>query len=200
MNFTDPKTVLSPKASVSNLTVLLTQKGEDGWSLAELDWDDKRSLAVRWNGHSGNPLGNPQSRGIPTWFVLPDEIASVVKKYLINEQVDAHAYPKQHDRIRLNPVPKRIWHRKQQESLDYVWIVESINAEEGKIWIRNISTDHVAVLHQTAHFGSLVRSEKNDQFGQSSGILNLNVQMVFEDGFMRLELLDQIRNQLLKQP
>jgi hypothetical protein len=26
---------------------------------------------MRWNGSEDNPLGNPQSRGIPTWFIIP---------------------------------------------------------------------------------------------------------------------------------
>jgi hypothetical protein len=26
---------------------------------------------MRWNGSGENPLGNPQSRGIPTWFIIP---------------------------------------------------------------------------------------------------------------------------------
>lgn len=28
---------------------------------------------MRWNGTKENPLGNPQSRGLPTWFVVPDQ-------------------------------------------------------------------------------------------------------------------------------
>jgi len=27
---------------------------------------------MRWNGDNDeNPIGNPQSRGLPTWFVVP---------------------------------------------------------------------------------------------------------------------------------
>ena len=44
-----------------------------GWSFAELKWHDKTSYAMRWNGgtKASSPLGNPQSRGIATWFILP---------------------------------------------------------------------------------------------------------------------------------
>jgi hypothetical protein len=42
-------------------------------SLAIGRWDNKPVLAMRWNGNKENPLGNPQSRGLPTWFVIPDQ-------------------------------------------------------------------------------------------------------------------------------
>ena len=28
---------------------------------------------MRWNGNSNNPLGHPQSRGLSTWFIVPDQ-------------------------------------------------------------------------------------------------------------------------------
>jgi hypothetical protein len=28
---------------------------------------------MRWNGTEDYPLGNPQSRGLPTWFIVPDQ-------------------------------------------------------------------------------------------------------------------------------
>ena len=31
-------------------------------------------LAMRWNGNKENPLGNPQSRGLSTWFIVPINI------------------------------------------------------------------------------------------------------------------------------
>ena len=42
-------------------------------SLAIGRWDDKPVLAMRWNGGRDSPLGNPQSRGLPTWFIVPDQ-------------------------------------------------------------------------------------------------------------------------------
>jgi hypothetical protein len=37
------------------------------------DWDGRKVLAARWNGSSADTgIGNPQSRGIPTWFILPE--------------------------------------------------------------------------------------------------------------------------------
>lgn len=43
------------------------------WSLAVGEWDGQRRLAARWNGDDDHPKGNPVSRGMPTWFMLPDE-------------------------------------------------------------------------------------------------------------------------------
>lgn len=42
-------------------------------SLAIGRWDNEPVLAMRWNGNKENPLGNPQSRGLPTWFVIPEQ-------------------------------------------------------------------------------------------------------------------------------
>jgi hypothetical protein len=42
-------------------------------SLAMGRWDGNPVLAIRWNGGPENPLGNPQSRGLPTWFILPEQ-------------------------------------------------------------------------------------------------------------------------------
>ena len=35
------------------------------------EWDGEPVIGVRWNGDEENPIGNPQSRGLPTWFILP---------------------------------------------------------------------------------------------------------------------------------
>lgn len=76
MNYTSPREVKSPKISISNLEPII-DKGEWEYSVAVLDWEKKPRLAMRWNGGKGEDgkihPGNPQSRGLPTWFVLPDE-------------------------------------------------------------------------------------------------------------------------------
>jgi hypothetical protein len=33
---------------------------------------------MRWNGTANNPIGNPQSTGYATWFVIPDEFRESV--------------------------------------------------------------------------------------------------------------------------
>jgi hypothetical protein len=51
---------------------------EPGWSLAELIWDDSPAVGVRWNGDPNEPgVGNPQSRGLPTWLILPRPLAEI---------------------------------------------------------------------------------------------------------------------------
>ena len=64
--------VKSPRKQWSLIEVLV-DRGESEWSLAVGEWNGKRCLAARWNGGDGLPAGNPQSRGNPTWFVLPSE-------------------------------------------------------------------------------------------------------------------------------
>ena len=85
MSYITPDLVVSPKSMVSDLEVI-HDGGEGDWSLAKMKWDGEEAMGLRWNGGSGKPgsvdIGNPQSRGIPTWFILPDEIANVVVKML----------------------------------------------------------------------------------------------------------------------
>ena len=64
-----PTKVTSPRLHWSLITVLEDDK--DGVALAIGRWDDDPVLAIRWNGTDENPIGNPQSRGLPTWFILP---------------------------------------------------------------------------------------------------------------------------------
>jgi hypothetical protein len=77
MAYVDPATVLSPKNAVTSIEVLY-DGGQGSWSAARLGWCGKEKLGIRWNGDEGSGIGNPQSRGNPTWFVIPDELASVV--------------------------------------------------------------------------------------------------------------------------
>jgi hypothetical protein len=77
--------VRSPKGRLSGVTVLC-DKEEGEWSLAEVIWDGKKCLAVRWNGSSdekGHSVGTPQSRGLPMWFILPggDEFFEAFEKF-----------------------------------------------------------------------------------------------------------------------
>jgi hypothetical protein len=66
-----PTEVISPKARWS-LIAVLDDAGASGIAVALGKWDHKPVLAMRWNGDDGpNPIGNPQSRGLPTWFILP---------------------------------------------------------------------------------------------------------------------------------
>jgi len=82
MSYILPHTVLTPKGSIKDLEILF-DGGENSWSLAKMKWDNHPVIAMRWNGGSGNgipSIGNPQSRGYPTWFVVPDEVGEAIKK------------------------------------------------------------------------------------------------------------------------
>jgi len=41
-------------------------------------WDNHPALGMRWNGRKGRRIGNPQSRGLPTWFIIPKRLHEAV--------------------------------------------------------------------------------------------------------------------------
>ena len=82
--YVDPRTVRSPKAYISKLRVIY-DGGEDDFSLAELIWDGEPSLGIRWNGDSEG-IGSPQSRGIPTWFILPGKIETIIREHFMDNE------------------------------------------------------------------------------------------------------------------
>ena len=79
MAYIDPSMVLSPKGRVEDL-VVLHDDGEHSFSVARMTWDKHPgAIGVRWNGGEGEGVGNPQSRGVATWFILPEPIAALVE-------------------------------------------------------------------------------------------------------------------------
>ena len=93
MAYIDPQMVQSPKDRVGDLTVVLDGK-EGQFSIARMTWDGNPAIGVRWNGGDSGKfqgLGNPQSRGIATWFILPEPIAALVEENLerIKSSLDA---------------------------------------------------------------------------------------------------------------
>ena len=80
--YVKPDRVLGPKRHWQLFHVLfdggpssIDESKYAGTSLAIGRWDGKPKLAMRWNGNPENLIGNPQSRGVPTWFILPDHDA-----------------------------------------------------------------------------------------------------------------------------
>lgn len=72
MNYIRPHDVHSPKSRWTLIAVL--DEAEEGeCALAIGRWDNKVQLATRYNGNSENPVGSPQSRGLPTFFIVPDK-------------------------------------------------------------------------------------------------------------------------------
>lgn len=184
MAYIDPKTVISPKEFVNDVSVLV-DTGEGGWSLASLLWAGQKSLALRWNGDDQNRLGNPQSRGIPTWFVLPEPIALLVSERFIKPIASFEGFA--FDRAKIRPLPLRIMNGEDQGHIDDEWIVVSVDLKKGLISLRNSRTDHFVGLHR-AHVARAIPDTVADaRNGLRNCMLELTVQMVFEDGNIRLE-------------
>ena len=69
-SYIEPKDVNSPRRHWT-LLMVLDPGDEQDVALCVGRWDGTPCLGMRWNGSGDSPLGNPQSRGIPTWFIIP---------------------------------------------------------------------------------------------------------------------------------
>ncbi|MYD30136.1 MAG: hypothetical protein F4X01_00780 [Nitrospira sp. SB0661_bin_20] len=78
MSYVKPQDVISPKDRWK-LDRILYDGGEDQWAVAKGTWDEEETLVIRWNGRTGKKLGQPQSSGHPTWFIVPDELVGVIR-------------------------------------------------------------------------------------------------------------------------
>lgn len=65
--------VWASKASIRSVEVLYN-RGPGRWSVARVVWEGKEKIGIRWNGENGHGIGNHQSRGNATWFILPEEL------------------------------------------------------------------------------------------------------------------------------
>lgn len=88
MAYIKPKNVISPK-NKWKLKYVIYDGGSNSYSLAKGIWDNKNATVIRWNGNNENKKGHPISRGYPTWFILPEEIASCffLEKNILNEKI-----------------------------------------------------------------------------------------------------------------
>ncbi len=87
-----PDGVHSPKAHWQLADVLL-DRGRGNCAYAIGEWDGERRIGFRWNGTDDSPIGNPQSRGLPTWTMLDPEMHDAVIAILPPEkQVQARRY------------------------------------------------------------------------------------------------------------
>ena len=77
MTYVPPGAVISPKRVWHLFEVLIEGEADHG-AYALGTWDGERRLAFRWNGNDDNPLGNPQSRGLPTWTMLDKSMHELV--------------------------------------------------------------------------------------------------------------------------
>ena len=195
MTYTPPETVVSPKASVSDLRVLLNT-GEGGYSLAAMRWDGAEALGVRWNGSPDNLLGNPQSRGIPTWYILPDEIAAPLRARYDDSPGQLTQRNANITRVRIRPLPDRISKGEIEEKLDDQWVLSITDRVAGSMENMNPRTGHFFALDRS-HVEALQRDPVSDQpHGPKHGLLSLTVQLVFEDGNVRLEPLRTLKDRI----
>lgn len=85
MNYIQPADVDSPKKRW-RLDKVLFDSGKGEWSIAEGQWDHngrwKDVLAIRWNGSDELPKGHPQSRGLATWFIVPNKLEDAIRSVI----------------------------------------------------------------------------------------------------------------------
>jgi hypothetical protein len=87
MPYIRPDQVVSPKAHWELHEVLL--KGDAGTGAYALGfWDGRPRVGFRWNGTDESPIGNPQSRGLPTWTMLDRSLHAAVISLLPGEKQD----------------------------------------------------------------------------------------------------------------
>ena len=79
LSYIPPDEILSPRRNWTLIEVLVDM-GEDNIALSIGRWDGNKVLAMRWNGTADRRIGNPQSRGMGTWFVVPDEYREAILK------------------------------------------------------------------------------------------------------------------------
>jgi len=71
-----PEKVISPQKHWSLIKVL-HDGGPGNYSVA----------LGRWNGSGDSPIGNPQSRGLPTWFIVPGNYQESIVEQLSKDMV-----------------------------------------------------------------------------------------------------------------
>jgi hypothetical protein len=81
-----PHDVVSPRASWG-LIAVLHDPGPGDCALALGRWAGDPVLVLRWNGTATSPVGQPQSRGLPIWFVVADRYVPGILATLSPDQV-----------------------------------------------------------------------------------------------------------------
>ncbi len=77
-DYKKPDEVTSPKRIWSLIRVLEDGDKPDSYgnrvAICIGTWNGNIALGMRWNGTKDKPNGNPQSRGLPTWFIIPKRL------------------------------------------------------------------------------------------------------------------------------
>jgi hypothetical protein len=88
-DYITPDKVTSPRRSWSLTHVLEDGAKADSYgnrlAIAIGKWEGSPALGMRWNGSKGKPIGTPQSRGLPTWFIIPRRLEDAVIKTLSSD-------------------------------------------------------------------------------------------------------------------
>lgn len=92
MPYIKPDNVTSPKDSWT-LNCVIYDEGEGKIAIAYGEWDKEGVIAMRWNGKNDlhKDIGNPQSSGHATWFILPLEIGITIVKDILIKQAAGNA-------------------------------------------------------------------------------------------------------------
>lgn len=79
-----PQDIISPQDHW-NMECIVYDGSQGNIAVAFGQWDGDNVIAMRWNGYSRahEELGNPQSSGHPTWFILPNDFGVAVIKELL---------------------------------------------------------------------------------------------------------------------
>ena len=184
----DPETVHSAETGVADIRVIynaMESTEEPSWSLASLRWNGRAVLAARWNGDDRDDqsgVGDPQSRGVPTWFILPNHIAKLVRK---NLPEDFETLPPLHSRVRLSPIPRRSWHGQPLAAPDHHWAVTELDAERRVLSLSNLSTGEKLRLWPE-QVRSFIPDPMGPKYQPKTGQLTLSVQIIYQDGNMSL--------------
>jgi hypothetical protein len=85
-DYIKPENVTSPRHSWTLTHVLedgaKPDSHEERVAICIGKWEDEPVLGMRWNGTKDSPIGTPQSRGLPTWFIIPSRLQDAVIKTL----------------------------------------------------------------------------------------------------------------------
>jgi hypothetical protein len=66
-----------------SISSVIFDEGEGEIAVCMGFWNSEQVIAIRWNGSKNKTLGNPQSSGHATWFILPTEFGVAIVKDII---------------------------------------------------------------------------------------------------------------------
>jgi len=88
-DYITPDNVTSPRRNWSLTHVLEDGAKADSYgnrvAIAIGKWNGSPALGMRWNGSKGKPIGSPQSRGLPTWFIVPRRLEDAMIRTLSSD-------------------------------------------------------------------------------------------------------------------